>query len=205
MTIFAASLFSPEDFLFPELISKAFYTWDILSLIEEMLASHLFSGIHGIVESGVFLKNESQIEIAESAYIESGAYIVGPCILGPHTKVRHGAYLRGGVITSSHCILGHCTEAKNVYLGNHAKAAHFAYLGDSVLGPGVNLGAGVRCANFRLDGQTIKIQSESEKIDTKCHKIGSFLGKNVSVGCNTVINPGHHIPAYSKIGPGKVV
>lgn len=205
MNCLASSFFSPEDFLFPELISKSIYTWEILSLMEEFLTTYCFSGIHGTVEPGVFLKNESQIEIAENAYVESGAYLVGPCIIGPYTQIRHGAYLRGGVITSNHCILGHCTEAKNVYLGNHAKAAHFAYLGDSVLGAGVNLGAGVRCANFRLDEKNITVRSESLKIDTQRRKLGGFLGKNASVGCNTVINPGHHIPAYSMIGPGKTI
>ncbi|ANH78552.1 LpxA family transferase [Candidatus Chlamydia sanziniae] len=204
MSPFASSLFSPEDFSYPELISQAYYTWDILSLMEEMLTHHAFSGIHGTVESGVFLKNIDKIEIAEGAYVESGAYIIGPCILGPQTEVRHGAYIRGGVITGNQCVLGHCTEVKNSYLGHRVKAAHFAYLGDSVLSYGVNLGAGVRCANFRLDGEEICVYSNSEKLHTGRRKVGAFLGKNVSVGCNVVINPGHHIPPGILVYPGKV-
>ncbi|EPP34749.1 bacterial transferase hexapeptide family protein [Chlamydia ibidis] len=201
----ASSLFSPEDFPFPELITEADYAWDILSLIKKKLSSHIFSGIHGTVESGVYLKNPETIEISKDAYVESGAYIVGPCILGPGTQVRHGAYLRGGVITGSCCVIGHCTEVKNAYFGHYAKAAHFAYIGDSVLSAEVNLGAGVRCANFRLDGKEIFAIAENEKIPTNLRKVGAFLGKKVSVGCNVVINPGHCIPAYSKIHPGKVI
>lgn len=44
----------PEDFSFPELITEAYYTWDILALIDRKLSTHVFSGIHGTVESGAF-------------------------------------------------------------------------------------------------------------------------------------------------------
>ncbi|WP_348663468.1 LpxA family transferase [Chlamydia vaughanii] len=203
--ILASALFSPEDFPFPELITEAYYTWDILALISKKLSSHTFSGIHGTVEKGAFLKNADTIEIAEGAYVESGAYIVGPCIIGPQTEIRHGAYLRGGIITGSNCVIGHCSEVKNAYFGHNAKAGHFAYVGDSVLSAEVNLGAGVRCANFRLDEKTISVSSEEGKIDTQLRKLGAFLGKKVSIGCNTVINPGHCIPAYTHIRPGKVI
>lgn len=202
--IFASVLFSPEDFPFPELITEAYYTWDILALIDKKLSTYVFSGIHGTVESGAFLKNIESIEIAEGAYVESGAYIVGPCIIGPQTEVRHGAYLRGGVITGTGCVIGHCTEVKNSYFGHYAKAGHFAYVGDSVLGAEVNLGAGVRCANFRLDGKNISVTCKEGKVDTQLRKVGAFLGTKVSIGCNTVINPGHCISAHTTIYPGTV-
>ena len=201
----ASILFSPEDFPFPELITEAHYVWDILALLSKKLSTHTFSGIHGTVEKGAFLKNIQSIEIGEGAYVESGAYISGPCIIGPQTEIRHGAYLRGGVITGTQCVIGHCSELKNSYLGHHTKASHFAYVGDSVLSAEVNLGAGVRCANLRLDGQTISITSEEGRINTQLRKVGAFLGKQVSVGCNVVINPGHCSPAHTKIYPGRVI
>lgn len=198
-------LFSPEDFPFPDLISQAQYPWDILSLVGGFLETHTFSGIHGEIESGVTLKNEDKIDIAEGAYVEAGAYIVGPCIIGPHTVVRHCAYIRGGIITGSHCVIGHCTEVKNVYLGHRVQASHFSYIGDSVLSSHVHLGAGVRCANLRLDGANIRIGSRDKKIDTGLRKAGAFIGKHVSIGCNSVTNPGCCLPAHTKIYPGSVV
>lgn len=201
----ASVLFSPEDFPFPELITEANYVWEILSLLSKKLSTHTFSGIHGTVEKGAFLKNIESIEIGEGAYVESGAYIIGPCIIGPKTEVRHGAYIRGGVITGAQCVIGHCSELKNSYLGHHTKASHFAYVGDSVLSSEVNLGAGVRCANFRLDGKTISIVGTEGRMPTHLRKVGAFLGKHVSVGCNVVINPGHCLPAHTHISPGTVV
>ena len=169
--VLAASFFSPEDFLYPEIVSQAEFVWSILTLLEKKLSSHTFSGILGHLESGVYLKNAETIEIQEGAYVESGAYICGPCIIGPYTQVRHGAYIRGGVITGAHSVVGHCSEIKNSYLGHHVKAAHFAYVGDSVLGARVNLGAGVRCANFRLDGKTVFFRYSGERYDTQRKKL----------------------------------
>ena len=203
--VLAASFFSPEDFLYPEIVSQAEFVWSILTLLEKKLSSHTFSGILGHLESGVYLKNAETIEIQEGAYVESGAYICGPCIIGPYTQVRHGAYIRGGVITGAHSVVGHCSEIKNSYLGHHVKAAHFAYVGDSVLGARVNLGAGVRCANFRLDGKTVFFRYSGERYDTQRKKLGAFLGRVVSVGCNTVLNPGCSVVSTTKILPNQTV
>ena len=203
--VLAASFFSPEDFLYPEIVSQAEFVWSILTLLEKKLSSHTFSGILGHLESGVYLKNAETIEIQEGAYVESGAYICGPCIIGPYTQVRHGAYIRGGVITGAHSVVGHCSEIINSYLGHHVKAAHFAYVGDSVLGARVNLGAGVRCANFRLDGKTVFFRYSGERYDTQRKKLGAFLGRGVSVGCNTVLNPGCSVVSTTKILPNQTV
>ncbi len=182
-------LFEDATFPYPELLRCSF-PWEILSLLDDFLKQHTFCGILGTVEKGVFLKNEDLIEIADGAYVESGAYITGPCIIGPGSEVRHGAYIRGGVVTGEKCVIGHCTEVKQAYLGHGVKAGHFAYIGDTVLASGVLLGAGVRCANFRLDGKNITATYKGERMHTQKRKVGAFLGENVGVGCNVVLNPG---------------
>lgn len=200
-----ADLFSPDEFPFPDLISQAQYPWDIFPLLRSFLDTHTFSGIHGVVEPGVTLKNEDKIEIAEGAYVESGAYIVGPCIIGAQSIVRHCAYIRGTVVTGKHCVIGHCTEVKNVYFGHNVQASHFSYVGDSVLGSHVLLGAGVRCANLRLDGANVRVRTYKQKIDTGLRKVGAFIGQRTSIGCNSVTNPGCCLRAHTHIRPGSVV
>ncbi|WP_213318860.1 LpxA family transferase [Chlamydiifrater volucris] len=205
MFFLTKNIFSQDGFPFSSLFEGAENVWDILDGYKMFAHSYTFKGIHGTVESGVFLKNEDKIEIEEGAYVESGAYIVGPCFLGAGTVVRHGAYLRGGVFAGRDCIIGHCTELKNVCFGYGVKAAHFAYVGDSVIASQVNLGAGVRCANFRLDGGDIVLRDGKKKISTGKRKVGAFIGKFVSVGCNVVINPGTIIADNMRILPGEVI
>ena len=87
-------------------------------------------------------------------------------------------------------MIGHATEVKNSIMLNHAHAAHFAYVGDSILGGYVNLGAGVKCANLRFDKKSIRIRIDGEILDTKRRKFGAIIGDRGSIGCNAVLNPG---------------
>jgi bifunctional N-acetylglucosamine-1-phosphate-uridyltransferase/glucosamine-1-phosphate-acetyltransferase GlmU-like protein len=62
-------------------------------------------------------------------------------------------------------------------------------VGDSIIGNNVNLGAGVKLANYRLDQGEVTFLFESEKIYTGLNKFGAIIGDNSQVGCNTVLNP----------------
>ena len=62
----------------------------------------------------------------------------------------------GGVICGDHCAIGHSAEIKHSILLDYAAATHFTYVGDSIVGNRANLGAGVKCANLRLDRKEVK-------------------------------------------------
>jgi len=163
--------------------------WEVLPRIAEYLAEHLQPAILGTVHPGAYLVGDD-IFIAEGAIVEPGAYIAGPAIIGAGTVVRHGAYIRGKVIAGRNCVIGHTTEVKNAIFMDDAKAGHFAYVGDSVLGNRVNLGAGTKLANFKLRGTEIRVRHGDAVIPTGLRKFGAILGDDVSLGCNTVCNPG---------------
>ncbi len=93
-------------------------------------------------------------------------------------------------LTGDHCVIGHCSEIKHAILLNHVQAAHFAYVGDSILGNRVNLGAGAKCANLRLDRKEIDLQLMGQRIPTHMRKLGAMIGDKTQIGCHVVINPG---------------
>jgi len=80
-----------------------------------------------------------------------------------------------------------------------AKAGHFAYLGDSILGNRVNLGAGTKMANLRFTGGEVPIRTPDGTISSGLRKLGAVLGDDVQTGCNSVTNPG------TLIGKGSVL
>lgn len=166
------------------------FVYDVLSKIEEYLAKYTAYKIEVEIPDGVFLVNKEQISIGKGSHIEPGSYIKGPCILGKNCTVRHGAYIRGNFIAGDDSVIGHDTEVKNSILLNNAHAAHFAYLGDSIIGNHVNLGAGTKCANLKLDGQIINLVIHGKTITTGLRKLGALIGDGSSLGCNTVTNPG---------------
>lgn len=71
-----------------------------------------------------------------------------------------------------------------------AKAGHFNYLGDSILGNNTNLGAGTKLANLRFLPGNVTITHEKTRIDSGLRKFGAILGDGTQTGCNAVTSPG---------------
>lgn len=133
---------------------------------------------------------DAQIAIGEGTVVEPGALIKGATIIGKNTEVRQGAYIRGDCIVGDRCVVGHTTEIKNGVMLNDAKAGHFAYIGDSILGNNVNLGAGTKLANLKILKSNVTINIDGKRYDTGIRKLGAIMGDNVETGCNSVTNPG---------------
>ena len=142
-----------------------------------------------VVMAGAVLLGE-QIALGQGVLIESQAMIKSPAIIGDRSEVRQAAYLRGYCLAGQRCVLGHATEIKNAIFLNDAKAGHFAYLGDSILGNDVNLGAGTKFANLRFIKGNIHIRYQGQLFDTGRRKFGAILGDNCQTGCNSVTSPG---------------
>ena len=153
------------------------------------LDGRLLDGASLLMAGATFLG--SRFAIGRGVLVESGAMIKSPTIIGDMTEVRQGAYLRGYCLAGKRCVLGHATEIKHSIFLNDAKAGHFAYLGDSILGNDTNLGAGTKFANLRFLPGTITIfQKEVGRIDTGLKKFGAILGDTSQTGCNSVTSPG---------------
>lgn len=164
--------------------------WLVLQKLSAYLNSHSLGNHQGSISSSAYLVNPELISIGEGSVVEPGAFIQGPCIIGKGCVVRHGAYIRGNVLTGNKCVIGHDSEVKHAILLDHAHAAHFAYVGDSILGNEVNLGAGTKCANFKFDQTQIKLNINGERIPTQMRKLGAIIGDKSQIGCNAVTNPG---------------
>lgn len=135
---------------------------------------------------------EGRVLIEAGAVVEPHAFIKGPAFISSQAQVRHGAYIRGSVFVGEKAIVGHTTEVKGSVFFDGAKAGHFAYVGDSILGNEVNLGAGTKLANLNLRSSTVKFQEANSHswIDTGVRKLGAILGDAAQTGCNCVLSPG---------------
>ena len=117
-----------------------------------------------------------------------GARSEGAVHIGPYARLRPGTVLADG----AH--VGNFVETKNAKLGIGSKANHLTYLGDAVIGAGVNVGAGTITCNY--DG----VNKSTTTIED-----GAFIGSNsslvapVTVGQNATIAAGSTI---TKDAPG---
>ncbi|MCF8056734.1 MAG: hypothetical protein K9K37_08855 [Desulfocapsa sp.] len=142
-----------------------------------------------VIMAGAILVGK-KIDIGDGVLVEGGTLIKSPAIIGDCTEVRQGAYVRGYCLTGKRCVVGHSTEVKHSIFLNDAKAGHFAYLGDSIIGQDANLGAGTKFANLKFLGGNVSIRTEGKLIDTGRRKFGAILGDGAQTGCNSVTNPG---------------
>ncbi len=195
-----ADFFDLEDPFIAQFFEGCEYVWELLPNLTAHIA-RLTQGrqtILGEVMEGAYI-SDRPIYIGEGARIEPGAYVRGPAYIGAGAVVRHGAFVRENAILLAGSILGHASEIKNSVLLPGAYAPHFNYVGDSILGHHVNLGAGTKLSNLgmmsekdALSGKrpSIQIPIHGKLYDTGLPKLGAIMGDNAQTGCNAVLNPG---------------
>ena len=143
------------------------------------------------------------IAIGAGTRVMPGVVIVGPAWIGRDVEIRPGAHIRSGCWIGDGCTVGASTEVKHSILFPGAAAPHLNYVGDSVVGRDVNLGAGTVLSNFRHDGKNIQLPLPGGgRVDTGRRKLGAVLGDGVLTGCNSVLHPGCVVGRESQVYPG---
>ncbi|MBN3940094.1 MAG: bifunctional UDP-N-acetylglucosamine diphosphorylase/glucosamine-1-phosphate N-acetyltransferase GlmU [Nostoc sp.] len=97
--------------------------------------SHIGPG--SLIENSQLSENVTvQYSVVINSTVQAGSQI------GPYT------HLRGQVQVGAGCRVGNFVELKNTQLGDRTNAAHLSYIGDTVVGNQVNIGAGTITANY---------------------------------------------------------
>ncbi|HSV75014.1 MAG TPA: bifunctional UDP-N-acetylglucosamine diphosphorylase/glucosamine-1-phosphate N-acetyltransferase GlmU [Chthonomonadales bacterium] len=154
--------------------------------------------------------------VLEPGAILLGSTTIGEeCQIGPNTRIRDSrigdrctiaysqitesklasgvrvgpfAHLRPGTEVDQGARIGDFVELKNTRLGAGASASHLAYLGDSDIGAGANIGAGAVTCNY--DG--------ARKHRTQIGD-GAFVGSNATLVAPVVVGGGAYVAAGSTI------
>jgi NDP-sugar pyrophosphorylase family protein len=169
--------------------------WDITSrlpaLIEERAA---------VLPSARYTRSEGII-VHDSATIESGATLKAPLIVGEGCYIASTAYLRGGVFLDRNVTIGPGCEVKASLIMADSALAHFNYVGDSIVGSGVNLEAGAVVANRfnEREEQEVLVHIGGVAIGTGVTQFGALIGDAVRIGANAVLSPG------TVLAPGTIV
>jgi NDP-sugar pyrophosphorylase family protein len=174
--------------------------WEVLPRLESYLAGAIQPANHGRLIGHPVIGGK--VFIGEGTVVEPGAYIKGPAWIGANCQIRHGAYIRENVIVGAGSVVGNSVELKNSVLFQGCQAAHFNYVGDSILGAKVHLAAGVILSNLKLNGDFITLRMDDAVLTTGLRKFGALIGDGAEIGCNAMLNPGSIIGRRSLIYPG---
>ena len=166
----------------------------------------ILDGDNGLIGQLSEMYGAEGVFIHPEAKIGDFVRIEGPCFIGAGAEIRHSAYLRKGSWVCEGSVVGHSSEIKNSLLLPNSKAPHFNYVGDSIIGIGVNLGAGVKVSNVRNDkGEVLVSLRDGTRVKTGLNKMGALVGDYCQLGCNSVINPGAILPPKSMIPPNNSI
>ena len=179
------------------------YSWDLLGI-----KNYLFRSIKKSVGKNVKIAKSSEIFgnviIQDGAEIMEGSKIKGPCFIGKNTIIGNNVVLRNGVDVEENCVIGANIEIKNSLVMQNSKT-HSGFIGDSIIGENVRVGANFDTANVRLDRQSVKTKVNGEEIDTGLKNFGVVVGRNVKIGIKSSTMPGVMIGQNSVVGPSTVV
>ena len=150
--------------------------------------------------------------VGQGCEIHSGAHIVhsrlgdrvtilNHCVIAnshieTEASVGPFAHLRNHVTVGAHAKVGNFVEMKNTKFGEGSKSGHLAYLGDSVIGKNVNIGAGTITCNFDGKHKHVTTIEDGAFIGSDTQLIAPVtVGERAYVGTGTTVR--EDVPAGS--------
>ncbi len=192
------------DFLkqFPVNISKDFELFSKKSLIEGdvstfsvLINDHdMFIDVTSKISEYVSLDaTNGPIIIMDNVTVKPFSRIEGPCFIGSNTVIQSHSNIASSYIGQD-CKIG--GELKGSIFQSFSNKGHFGFVGDSLIGEWVNLGAGTTTSNLKLSYGDIRSSNgfSTEPIKSNQQFLGSLFGDYVktsihsSFDCGSVIS-----------------
>jgi len=190
------------------------YPWNFISAMPAEIESdlqrpHSFQPLNGDNWPGVHVDRPSQVFLRENVTVKSGAIldaeqgpivldknvvvghnavVVGPCYLGPATKISSGAKLTGKTSFGPVCKVG--GEVGETIIQGYSNKKHEGFLGGAFLGKWVNLGANTSNSDLKNNYSTVTVPLHGTPIDTGLQFAGCIIGDHTKTAIGTLINTG---------------
>ena len=159
-------------------------------------------GSNSTIEPFVFIKNG--VKIKDQVIVKSHSVLESSKI-GKGSSIGPFARLRPGSVIGENVKIGNFTEIKNSKIGNKSTIAHLSYIGDSILGKNINIGAGTITCNYDGKKKNITIIEDKVFIGSNTSLVAPLkIGRNSKTGAGSVIT--RNIPSNSLVvGHDKLV
>ena len=139
------------------------------------------------VEPGVvFDVRHGAVVIDEAVEVRHGTRLEGPVYAGPGTRLL-GGFIRSSVFGPECRVRGEI--AASVFLG-YANKAHDGFVGHSVVGHWVNLGAGTTTSNLKNTYGLVRLEVHGQRIETGRHNLGTLFGDHAKTAIGTMLATG---------------
>ena len=157
--------------------------------------SHLISMGANVEPGVVFDMRNGVVVLDQGAEVRSGSRLEGPVYVGPATKIL-GGFVRASVFGTECRVRGEV--AASVFLG-FANKSHDGFVGHSIIGHWVNLGAGTTTSNLKNTYGPVRLEVDGERIDTGRINIGSLIGDHAKTAIGTMLATGTVVSAGANV------
>ncbi|MEM2907088.1 MAG: sugar phosphate nucleotidyltransferase [Candidatus Odinarchaeota archaeon] len=187
---------------------KVRYPWDLLKA-NELYLKQLLSGKGSHISETADISDRSTIVhpvwIEEGVTVKPGAVITGPVLIDKNSFIGTNSLIRPYSTIGKEVTVGFGVEIKNSIIYNKTQIGRLSFIGDSIVGEKVEIGAGTQTVNIPFEETTIKYSAQSEKVDVPLKKFGAVIGDQAILGTNVSILPGRRIGCSSIIHPGVIL
>ena len=175
------------------------YPWDILTANSIIMDSWNQASIakSAVLEANVTL--QGLVKIDEGAHIKAGAVLEGPCSIGKGSFIGNNTLVRSYTAVGNQCSVGYGVELKNCVVQDNSYIGRLSFVGDSVIGEKVDIGAGCVTVNRNIDWDAVKVRHNKKSYDTGKPKLGAFIGDEAVIGAGNMIEPGTVVPPGKKV------
>ena len=141
-------------------------------------------GNNVVIASNCTIKNA---KIGDHADIKQNSTIENSTI-GSHTSIGPFARIRPETRVGDHAKIGNFVEVKKSSIGNNSKVSHLSYIGDSLVGKDVNIGAGVITCNYDGVNKHQTVIDDGVFVGSNSQLIAPItIGKNATIGAGSTI------------------
>lgn len=166
------------------------YPWDILSANRTLMGPWQRARVAASARISEAARISGPVWIEEEVRIEAGAVLRGPCYIGPGSYIGNNSLIRPYTSLGAQSVIGFGVELKNAVLMDGSRIGRLSFVGDSVVGENVDIGAGTMTINRLRDDGMIAVSIGGEAIDTRLRKVGAFVGDRATLGTGHCLAPG---------------
>ena len=175
------------------------YPWDLLKVKNYFLGG-LKRNIYEKSQISPSATIRGEVYIGKGAMVYDCAVIDGPAYIGDDAVVGAYCHIRGGSVIEKNAELQHYVDFKNSVIGEHS-TIHSGFIGDSIIGKNVKIGAGFITANKRLDRENVRVLVKGVKVDSNLRGLGLIIGDNTKLGICVTAMPGTVVGENSTVYP----
>ncbi|MCC7301997.1 MAG: GlmU family protein [Bacteroidia bacterium] len=162
-------------------------------------AENIFLEEGARVECAVLNAGTGPVYLAKDSEIMEGSMVRGPFSLGAHSALKMGAKIYGATTVGPHCKVG--GEVNNSVIFGYSNKAHDGFLGNSVLGEWVNIGADSNNSNLKNNYAEVKLWNYITRRFEGTGTIfcGLMMGDHSKCGINTMFNTGTVVGVFANV------